>query len=78
MPRNKVDVAKRMVDAHNSRDVDGLFAELVNPDFEWYTRIVRALGGGESATGPATGFGIRGRIRSVPLTCGWSRSCPTG
>jgi len=28
MPRNKVDVAKRMVDAHNSRDVDGLFAEL--------------------------------------------------
>ena len=46
MSRDKVDVAKRMVDAYNRRDVDGLFAKLVTPDFEWHPGIVRALGGG--------------------------------
>ncbi len=41
-----MDVAKRMVDAYNRRDVDGLFAELATPDFEWHPGIVRALDGG--------------------------------
>jgi hypothetical protein len=46
MSRDKVDVAKRATDAYNRRDVDGLFAELATPDFEWYPAIVRALDGG--------------------------------
>ena len=46
MARDKVDVAKRLVDAYNRRDVDGLFAELVTPDFVWYPGMVRALDGG--------------------------------
>ena len=46
MARDKVDVAKRVVDAYNRRDVDGLFAELATPDFEYYPGIVRALDGG--------------------------------
>jgi len=46
MSRDKVDVAKRMLDAYNRRDVDGLFAELATADFEWYPAIVRALDGG--------------------------------
>jgi hypothetical protein len=46
MARDKVDVAKRMVDAYNLRDVDGAFAELVTPDFEWYPAIARAFHGG--------------------------------
>ena len=46
MSRDKVDVAERLVDAYNRRDVDGAFAELVTPDFEWYPGIVRALDGG--------------------------------
>ena len=54
MPRDKVDVAKRVIDAYNRRDVDGLFAELATPDFEWYPAIVRALDGGG-------GGGYRGR-----------------
>src|ERR1700680_1236039 len=46
MSRDKVDVAKRVTDAYNRRDVDGLFAELATPDFEWYPAIVKALDGG--------------------------------
>src|SRR5205823_3310709 len=46
MSRDTLDVAKRVVDAYNRRDVDGLFAELATPDFEWYPGIVRALDGG--------------------------------
>jgi uncharacterized protein len=46
MARDKVDVARRMVDAYNLRDVDGAFAELVTPDFEWHPATVRALDGG--------------------------------
>jgi ketosteroid isomerase-like protein len=46
MARDKVDVAKRVVDAYNRRDVDGLFAELATPDFEYYPAITRALDGG--------------------------------
>jgi ketosteroid isomerase-like protein len=51
MARDKVDVARRSVDAYNRRDVDGLFAELVTPDFEWYPATVTAL----------VGAGYRGR-----------------
>ena len=46
MPRDKVDVAKRANDAYNHRDVDGFFAELATPDFEFYPATVRALDGG--------------------------------
>jgi len=35
-----------VIDAYNRRDVDGLFAELATPDFEYYPGIVRALDGG--------------------------------
>jgi ketosteroid isomerase-like protein len=42
MPRDKVDVAKRAVDAFNRRDVDGFFAELLTPDFEWWPAIAGA------------------------------------
>ena len=46
MPRDKVDVARRVLDAYNRRDVDGLFAEFATPDFVWYPTITRALDGG--------------------------------
>jgi ketosteroid isomerase-like protein len=34
------------MDAYNRRDVDGLFAELATPDFEYYPAVVKALDGG--------------------------------
>jgi ketosteroid isomerase-like protein len=43
MARDRVDVARRSVDAYNRRDVDGSFAELVTPDFEFYPGTGRAL-----------------------------------
>jgi ketosteroid isomerase-like protein len=46
MPRDRVEVAKRTVDAYNRRDVDVLFAELATPDFEWHPGLLRALDGG--------------------------------
>jgi ketosteroid isomerase-like protein len=46
MPRDKVDVAKRAIDANNSRDFDGAFAELLTPDLELYPGTVWALDGG--------------------------------
>jgi ketosteroid isomerase-like protein len=46
MPRDRVDIAKRAIDAYNRRDVDGLFAELATPDFEYYPGLLRALDGG--------------------------------
>jgi ketosteroid isomerase-like protein len=46
MSADRVDVAKRVVDAYNHGDVDVLFAELATPDFEWYPALVRALDGG--------------------------------
>jgi ketosteroid isomerase-like protein len=46
MAQDKVDVARRVIDAYNRRDVDCLFAELATDDFEYYPGIVRALGGG--------------------------------
>jgi hypothetical protein len=48
-----VDVAKRVVDTYNRRDVDGLFAELATPNFEWYPAIVRGLDGGGGLRGRA-------------------------
>lgn len=46
MARDKVDVAKRTVDAYNLRDVESAFAGLVTSDFEWYPAITRAFDGG--------------------------------
>jgi ketosteroid isomerase-like protein len=46
MSRDKVDLAKRAVDAYNRRDVDTFFAELATPDFEWWPALTRAYGGG--------------------------------
>jgi ketosteroid isomerase-like protein len=51
MPRDKVDVARRVVDAYDRRDVDCLFAELATPDFEYYPGITRALDGGDGYRG---------------------------
>ena len=51
MARDKVDVARRAVDAYNRRNLDSVFAELATPDFEWYPALIRALDGG----------GVRGR-----------------
>jgi hypothetical protein len=45
MLRDKVEVAKRAIDAYNRRDVDGMFAALATPDFEFYPGIVGALDG---------------------------------
>jgi ketosteroid isomerase-like protein len=46
MSRDKVDLAKRVVDAYNRRDVDTLFAELATSDFEWWPALTRAYEGG--------------------------------
>jgi ketosteroid isomerase-like protein len=46
MARDKVEVAKQATDAYNRRDVDGFFAELGTPDFEWLPALTRALDGG--------------------------------
>ena len=46
MPQDKMDVAKRALDANNRRDVDGLFAELVTPDFVWESALAGGLDGG--------------------------------
>jgi uncharacterized protein len=51
MSRDKVDVARRATDAYNGRDVDGLFAELTTPDFEWYPAIQGGLDGGSGYRG---------------------------
>jgi ketosteroid isomerase-like protein len=46
MARDKGDVAKRAVDSFNRRDVDGFFAKLVTPDFEWWPAVAGAYEGG--------------------------------
>ena len=46
MPQDKVEVAKRALDANNRRDVDGLFVELVTPDFLWESALAGGLDGG--------------------------------
>jgi ketosteroid isomerase-like protein len=45
MAQDKVEVARRAVDAYNRRDVDAWFAEFATPDFEWHPGLVRALDG---------------------------------
>jgi ketosteroid isomerase-like protein len=45
MPRDKVDLAKRFLEAYNRRDVDRAFAEFVTPDFEWWPALTMAYGG---------------------------------
>jgi ketosteroid isomerase-like protein len=45
MARDKVDIARRVVDAYNRPD-DGAFAELLTPDFELYPAVAGALDGG--------------------------------
>jgi ketosteroid isomerase-like protein len=45
MSRDKVDVARRVVDGYNRFDVAGLFAEFLTADFEWYPATVKALEG---------------------------------
>lgn len=46
MAGDRVEIAKRMVDGYNRRDLDIVFAELATPDFEYYPAIVRELQGG--------------------------------
>jgi ketosteroid isomerase-like protein len=46
MSRDKVEVAKSLVDAYNRRDVEIAFAGLVTPDFEWLPALTKALDGG--------------------------------
>ena len=46
MPQDKMDVAKRVIDAYNDRDVDGFFAELATLDFEWRPALTKASEGG--------------------------------
>jgi ketosteroid isomerase-like protein len=46
MSSDKVDLARRFGEAYNRRDVDGIFAEFVNPDFEWWPALTRAYEGG--------------------------------
>jgi ketosteroid isomerase-like protein len=46
MPRDKVDVARRAVDAFNRRDVDGMFAELLTADLEYWPAVAGAYESG--------------------------------
>jgi ketosteroid isomerase-like protein len=46
MSQDKVELARRAVDAYNRRDVDIVFAELATADFEWLPALTRALDGG--------------------------------
>jgi len=46
MSQDKVEVARRAVDAYNRRDVDTVFAELATPDCEWFPALTRGLEGG--------------------------------
>jgi ketosteroid isomerase-like protein len=46
----KVEIAKRAIDAFNQRNSD-VYGELFTPDFEWFPAMILALGG-ESVRGP--------------------------
>lgn len=46
MFEDRLEVVRRLVDAYNRRDIDGPFAELLTPDFEWYPGLTRGLDGG--------------------------------
>jgi ketosteroid isomerase-like protein len=45
MSQANVEIAKRVIDAFNRRDVDGIF-ECVNPDVEWFPAMSATFGGG--------------------------------
>jgi len=45
MSQSNVELAKRVIDAFNRRDVDGIF-ECVNPDVEWFPAMSVTFGGG--------------------------------
>ena len=45
MSRQNVEIAKRVIDAFNRRDVDAIF-ECVNPDVEWFPAMSVTFGGG--------------------------------
>jgi hypothetical protein len=46
MSAGNVEIAKRVTDAYNQRDVDTVFAELATPGFEWWPALTRAYEGG--------------------------------
>jgi ketosteroid isomerase-like protein len=45
MSQANMDIAKRVIDAFNRRDIDAIF-DCVNPDLEWFPAIPVTLGGG--------------------------------
>jgi uncharacterized protein len=45
MSEANVEIAKRVIDAFNRRDVDAIF-ECVNPDVEWFPAMSVTFGGG--------------------------------
>ncbi len=45
MSQSNVELAKRVIDAFNRRDVDGIF-ECVNPDVEWFPAMSVTFGSG--------------------------------
>ena len=45
MSQSNVELAKRVIDAFNRRDVDAIF-ECVNPDVEWFPAMSVTFGGG--------------------------------
>ena len=45
MSQENVEIAKRVIDAFNQRDVDAIF-ECVNPDIEWFPAMPVTFGGG--------------------------------
>ena len=63
MPQQHVEIARRVIDAFNRRDVDAIF-ECVNPDVEWLPAMPVTFGGG-----PLRGReGIESYIREVTDT----------
>ena len=61
MPTDKLEVARRAVDAYNRRDVDTVFSELATPDCEWFPALTRALDG-------ASYIGREGAVRFIADT----------
>ena len=46
MSEANVEIARRVTDAYNRRDVDTVFAELATPDFEWWPALTKPYVGG--------------------------------
>ena len=64
MSHANVEIAKRVIDAFNRRDVDAIF-ECVNPDVEWLPAMPVTFGGGGALRGRE---GIESYIREVSET----------